>query len=137
ATKSGEERPGAAGTMSESRRAGRAERLAADGARHSARGRDQSALGKPLPQSAGPRNGRAELGDGALRGRLRRAVPHERTSRDCAGISARMDGEGRADPAPNQDAHRQRGTRGLRLSGLALSRREEMAAQEESSETAG
>src|SRR5207244_6883804 len=110
---------------------------AADGTWHPARGGHQAASGKALPQPAGPRGGAAGLGDGALRGRLRRAVPHERRSRDCAGVSARMDGGGRAEPAPNQDAHRQRGARRLRVSGLALSRREEVAAQEESSETAG
>ena len=44
-------------------------------------GRDQSAVGEPVPQPAGPRNGTAGLGDGALRGRLRRAVPDPGRSR--------------------------------------------------------
>src|SRR6266404_2756889 len=48
-----------------------------------------------------------------------------------------MERASRADLAPDQDAHRQRPKRRLRLSGLAFSRREEMAATEEPSEIAG
>src|SRR5438105_3467969 len=48
-----------------------------------------------------------------------------------------MERASRADPASDQNAHRQPSERRLRLSGLALSRREEMAATEEPSEIAG
>ena len=50
----GRQRPGPGGTMSQSRSAGGTERLAADGTRHSAGGRDQSLAGKPVSKSAGP-----------------------------------------------------------------------------------
>ena len=52
-------------------------------------------------------------------------------------LSTPMDDGGGVDPTPDQDADRGSEERRLRLSGLALSRGEEMAAQEEPSETAG
>src|SRR5438093_7535786 len=108
-----------------------------DGAGHPARLGDQSAAGEPVSQPPGPGNGEAGMGNGTVGGRFCRAVPERRRSPKRAGVPAPMDRSGGIDPASDQDADRQRGQRRLRLSGLALLRGQEMAAQEESSETAG
>src|ERR1039458_1453191 len=52
------------------------------------------------------------------------------------GLSARLVRESRVDRAPDQDADSAGTKRRLRLPGLALSRQQEVAAQEEPSETA-
>jgi hypothetical protein len=95
------------------------------------------AFGQPVSQPAGPRTGTAGLGAGALRGRLRCAVPDQRRSSNRTSVPAPMDCGGRIDPAPDQDAPGSCDGRRLRLFGLALSRWQEMAAEEEPSETAG
>ena len=68
AARRGRERPGVAGAKLESWRAGRAERLAADRARHSARSGHQSVCWRTCISTRWTTNGRAGLGDGALCG---------------------------------------------------------------------
>ena len=65
----------AAGKVSEPRRAGKRPGLAADGARHPARGGHQPALGEHLSGPARPADGRAGPGDDSLCGRLHHPVP--------------------------------------------------------------
>src|SRR5438105_2263432 len=128
---------GAAGTELEGGSVGRTEGLATDRAWHAAGGRHKSDTGQPVSQPAGPPNGPVRLANGALRRRLGGAVPDQRRSRAGVEASAPMEPRSGTDRASDQNAHRQRPERRLRLPGLALSRGQEMATKEEPSEIAG
>ena len=75
--------------------------------------------------------------DGAVRGRLRDPVSECGRRGPCPGRGATMDGLGRPDPAPYQDAgHRRRG-RKLRLPGLPVRGRHSPSATEEPGQVQG
>jgi hypothetical protein len=65
------------------------------------------------PRSARPPDGRTGLRDGALRRRLRGDVPKRRGRGRSPGSGAAMDGAGRPDAAPDQDAAGRRTRRRL------------------------
>jgi hypothetical protein len=83
-----------------------------DGAQSGRRGATRrgafSAVEQHLPKPVGPSDGRAGVGDGALRGRLRDPLQNRGTGEAGVGNGAGVGGTSRPEPASGEDANRDR-----------------------------
>ena len=102
-----------------------------------ARSRVEPIAVESLPRSSGSPDGRGRDRDGALRGRLRAAVPEPRGSGANLGAGAGMDGASRTDAASDQDTDCGRDPGGIRLSGISLPAGPTMATGEEPEQIPG